>query len=273
MMLTCVIHTHNSELHLRDVVRSVSWCDEILVVDMESTDGTLLIAQEMGARVVSHPFIGAVDPARQFGLEQCRGDWILALDSDEIVPAALASRLRAIAEDNAADVVDLCFRNFFFGSELKGTGWSYKDIRVPRFFKKGFLSYGKRVHDFILVSPHARRLSLIERDLAIVHFNYLDVSHFIQKLDRYTSQEAEKLPAEAKHVGARMLYQCLREVGGRFFLLGGWRDGWLGFYLAFAMAFYRLSSLAKRNTLSRVEIQKAYHTVAASVPVASKKSP
>lgn len=255
-MITCLIHTRNSELHLEAVLQSVRWCDEIVLVDMESTDGTIAVAQAAGARVVPHKNIGLADPARQFGLEQAKGDWILALDSDEIVTPALAKRLQAIAAKNETDVAHLCFRNYFFGRELKGSGWSYKNIVVPRFFKKGSLTYGEHVHDFIRIKPGAREMKLIDKNLAVVHFNYLDVSHFIQKLDRYTDFEAKKSPTGS------LWYQALRELGGRFFLLGGWRDGWVGFYLAWAMAFYRLSALAKARTPDREEIVQIYDSVA-----------
>lgn len=258
-MITCLIHTRNSELHLEAVLESVRWCDEIVLVDMESTDGTIAIAHKAGARVVPHANIGLADPARQFGLAQTRGDWVLALDSDEIIPPALAQRLKEIAAKNESDVAHLCFRNYFFGRELKGSGWSWQNIVVPRFFKKGSLTYGDRVHDFIRIKPGSRETKLIAKDLAIVHFNYLDVSHFIQKLDRYTDFEARKKPTGS------LLYQALRELGGRFFLLGGWRDGWLGFYLAWAMAFYRMTALAKARTPDREKIVQIYESVATIV--------
>lgn len=265
MKISCLIHTRNSELFLREVLRSVSWCDEIVIVDMESNDLTLSIATEFNCKIINHKNIGYADPARQFGLEQASHPWILAIDSDEIVPEKLALQLKKIVSNDSADAVQLCFRNFFFGKELKGTGWSYKNLKVFRFFKRGFISYNKDVHSFIQVSSEARKFSLINFDFAIIHFNYLDVSHFIQKLDRYTNFEAQK-PA-TKNFISQGLYQILRELGGRFIILGGWRDGWIGFYLSFAMAFYRITSITKQHTPDTLNIIKDYKQIATKTPV------
>lgn len=268
-MISCLIHTRNSATYLREVLRSVAWCDEVVVIDMESSDETISIAREMGARVEPHPFVGFADPARAFGLTKAKGDWILSIDSDEIVPATLATRLRRVAENNEADVVDLCFRNFFFGSELRGTGWSWKNIVVTRFFRKGYVSYGDKVHDFIRVKAESRRLGLVQKDLAIIHFNYSDVRHFIEKLNRYTDLEAVKQPPGSTLPA--LLYQALREIGGRFFILGGWKDGWLGLYLSFGMAFYRMSTIAKQKTGSRAEIENGYIQLARQTPVGARR--
>lgn len=263
--ISCVIHTHNSELFLREVLQSVSWCDEIVIIDMESIDSTLTVAAQFGCKIVPHKNLGFADPARQFGLEQTKYPWVLAIDSDELVPEPLAKKLKLIAQNDQFDAVELCFRNFFFGRELQGAGWAYQNLRVYRFFKKGFLNYGDHVHSFIQVNQKARRHSLIQKDLAIVHFNYLDVSHFIQKLDRYTTYEARKnLPQYPILHG---LYQIVRELGGRFIILGGWKDGWIGFYLSLSMAFYRVTSLTKQLTPDRDKIVSIYKNISKNTPV------
>ena len=90
MKISCIIHTQNSELFLPEVIRSVIWCNEIVIIDMVSTDATLEIAKTFGCKIISHKNIGFADPARQFGLEQTTHNWVLAIDSDEIVPKLLA---------------------------------------------------------------------------------------------------------------------------------------------------------------------------------------
>ena len=250
---------------MAEVLQSVMWCHEIIIVDMESTDASLSIATNFGCKIITHKNIGFADPARQFGLDQTSYEWVLAIDSDEIVPKNLAERLMKIVSNNEADVVELCFRNFFFGQELYGSGWNYRNLKVFRFFKKGFLSYGKMVHSFIEIDQKARKLSLIDYNLAIIHFNYLDVSHFIQKLDRYTSFESQK--SRALHPILAGLYQVVRELGGRFIILGGWKDGWIGFYLSFAMSFYRITALTKQMTPNREAIVARYKKTASETSI------
>lgn len=262
--ISAVVHTYNSELFLKECIESLQWCQEIVVVDMHSTDGTRQIAESLGARVYLHENLGYADPARQFGLGKCSNSWVLSVDSDEIIPDKLASKIQSFLGNPTADVVYLCFRNYFFGREIKGSGWSYKNLFVPRLFRKGALNYGHEVHNFIQIPENAKKDHWIDPELAIVHFNYLSVEHFISKLNRYTTLESHKLsrsPAPALSMG----YQFLREFFGRWIILQGYKDGWVGLYLSFAMAFYRWSSIAKANLDAETENIKTYKRIADSL--------
>jgi len=263
--ISCVMHTFNSELYLQECLQSLVWADEIVVIDMHSTDKTREVAESFGAKVVLHENLGFADPARAFGLAQCKYDWILAADSDEIFSPALAARLRDVSANDQADVVYLSFRNFFFGRELVGSGWSYRDIYVPRFFKRNMLTYGTEVHHFISVNENARELKLINKQLAVVHFNYDSVTHFIQKLNRYTDFEARKNGMYCGNPYLRMTYHFFRESFGRFFIKKGFLDGWLGMYLSLAMAFYRCTAIAKKRLPIEKDVQKIYKSLAKSL--------
>jgi glycosyltransferase involved in cell wall biosynthesis len=260
-MITCLIHTYNSEKYLQYCLESVKWVDEIIVIDMHSVDSSREIAEKYGAKIFLFENLGYADPARQFGLSKATHPWILSIDSDEVVPSALAERLKKVANTDEADVVWLSFRNFFFGRELKGSGWSYRDIRVPRFFKKGFLNYSDKVHEFFEISENVRRMNLCQKDLSILHFNYDSVSHFIQKLDRYTNFEAKKL-ATAGFLKRSVFYQCTREFDGRFWIKRGFLDGWVGLYLSFAMAFYRFTAIMKFRLPDEKEVIQKYQDIA-----------
>jgi glycosyltransferase involved in cell wall biosynthesis len=257
-MISCVVHTYNSELYLDKVLASLKFCDEIVIVDMHSSDRTLDIARKYNASIFLHENVGYADPARQFGVECCSYDWVLSVDSDEIIPNALGVRLKAIAKAGEYDVVLISRRNFMFGREIHGAGWGYKSDVIPRFFKKGSVYYGHEVHDFINVAEHAKCFRLVSSQYSIVHFNYDSVSQFIGKLDRYTNFEV----AKKRRIRSPLLaiaYQFLREFLGRFFLLKGYKDGWLGAYLSLAMAFYRATVIAKQdlpNKNQAIEIYK-----------------
>lgn len=261
MKISCIIHTRNSSTYLESVIKSVLWCDEIVIIDMESTDNTVSIAKNLGAIVYNHENLGYLEPARTFGIAKCNFEWILSVDSDEIVPPKLAKKLRDIASDNSFDLIYLSFRNFFFGKELKGSGWSYKNIYVPRFFKRNFMQFSGEIHNSVQIQNNPRVLKLIERDLAIIHFNYLDIHHFIYKLNNYTDFEAEK-PIYTQSALIYFPYHFLREFFGRFFILHGYRDGWVGFYLSFAMVFYRWTSFMKAKSPGKNKIVQIYNEIA-----------
>ncbi|QGZ60700.1 glycosyltransferase family 2 protein [Paraburkholderia acidisoli] len=246
--ISCVIHTYNSAQYLDACLSSVNWCSEIVIVDMHSTDETVEIASRHGAKIYFHENVGFADPARAFGLSKCSHQWVLAIDSDEIVPYDLSIKLKEIAARDLCDVARISFRNFFFGREILGSGWGYKNQVIPRFFKKGKLNYEKRVHDFVKIEDGCRIIKIIGENVSIVHFNYNDVKHFIRKLDNYTDFEVESQKYNyGKPLLFRIIYHVTRELVGRFLILKGYKDGWLGLYLAMAMAFYRSTAIAKKN--------------------------
>ena len=89
MKISVVINTFNSDRFLNQCLRSVEKFDEIVLCDMHSTDGTIAIAEKYGCRIVYHERTGIVEPARNYAIAQAENEWVLVLDSDEVVPDAL----------------------------------------------------------------------------------------------------------------------------------------------------------------------------------------
>jgi glycosyltransferase involved in cell wall biosynthesis len=250
--IAAVINTRNEEKNLPYALRSVRpWVDEIIVVDMHSEDRTVEVARSFGARTFLHEPLGFADPARAFALEQATQPWALILDADEMVPAPLAHALKRIAAEDRADVVVVSFLNYLFGSPLLHTGYGPHQTRHPRFFKRGSVEARPTVHRFLHPAPGARVHQMeSSAGLAIVHFNYLNIAHYLEKLDRYTTIEA----AQARQRGERAsFFRALRaaagELVGRYLLACGYRDGWRGALVAVMMAFYRLTTQAKLKEL------------------------
>ncbi|HEX9063180.1 MAG TPA: glycosyltransferase family 2 protein [Clostridia bacterium] len=267
--ISCVIHTYNSAQYLEQCLKSVSWCNEIVIIDMYSSDDTLTIARIYNANIYMHENMGYADPARAFGLSKCKHDWILALDSDEIIMPALAEELKRIMLFDEYDVVKMCRRNFFFGREISGTGWGYEDQLIPRFFKKGYIIYGHEVHNFITISTAARVGKIIHKNKAVIHFNYDSISHFINKLNLYTDFEAQKKYDGNVWIG--IIYNFIREVGGRFIIKKGYKDKWLGLYLSLAMAFYRATAIVKRKLPDRADVIRRYYKIADDILASNNK--
>lgn len=261
--ISCVIHTYNSEKYLEHCLQSVLWCDEIVVIDMHSTDNTIKIAAKYSAQIYMHDNLGYADPARAFGVEKCQNNWILALDSDELITHSLSRDLIKQATGNEADVFLIGRRNFFFGKELKGGGWGYKQDVIPRFFKKGFILYSGEVHDFIKIEDSARVKKIVEKNKAIVHFNYDDISHFIRKIITYSALEVtSKVSGYKNKPGFKIIRYSLRSFLGRYVILRGFLDGWLGLYLALGIAFYKSSAVALANLPDKNKVFKEYVAIA-----------
>lgn len=244
--ISLVVNTLNEEARLEWALRSARpWVDEMIVVDMHSDDRTREIAEAHGARVYLHERLGYADPARAFAIEKATGSWIMILDADEMVPRSLGERLRLIADEDDTDVVAIPFRNFLFGSELHHAGWGRTQDYHPRFFRRSAVSASGAIHDFLSVDPSARVVRLpATDDCSIVHFNYLDVAEFMDKLNRYTTIEARGR-ARSKGGRAFALLAATHEFISRFVIRQGFRDGWRGFYLSLLMATYKIVVGAK----------------------------
>ncbi len=258
--VSVVVNTLNEEANLPWALRSVSpWADEIIVVDMHSDDNTAQIARDFGAKVFFHERTTAVDGARAFAIEQATGDWVLLLDADELVPAALSKVLLDIAGQDQADVVKIPWLNYLLGSPLLHTGWGPRQDQHTRFFKPDFLRATDSIHNFLAPVPTARVAELpYVPGHAVVHFNYVDVSHFLEKLNRYTCVEAVqafKRGERSTLVGT--VLNSSKEFFRRYVRSQGYRDGWRGFYLSLIMAFYRVITDAKMKELEMLGSREA----------------
>lgn len=252
--LSAVILTFNEEQNIANALRSVaSWTDEIIVVDMHSEDRTVNIAESFGARVFSHPRMGFVEPARAFAMDMASGDWIINIDADEIVPLELSQELVHIANNDLADVCSIPRLNYIGGEPMLHSGWSPNGDRQLRFFKKGALEFSPLVHVRPKQAPGKRLRKLhYPANKALIHFNYLDSTQFLEKLNRYTSLEATQAQDRGHGFSVAGLFvKPAVEFVKRYLLFRGFRDGWSGFYYSFLMLTYKMISTMKLRELEK----------------------
>lgn len=238
--ISAVILARNEEHNIRFCLETVRWCDEIIVVDMESSDRTRAIAAEYTDHIFSHATVEAFDIAKKYAVEQARGEWVLLVDADEMVPPRLADLLRSVVRDNRVDVVEIPFQHYIMGAWVRNSGWGYTPL--PRFFRNKSMNFEKTIHGYMRREESARvsRLEPVD-DACMVHFNYTDSTHFVEKLNRYTSIEAGHLFERQTPFSYRALaLAALREFHGRYVKGKGYRDGVRGFALCCMMGFYRV---------------------------------
>jgi glycosyltransferase involved in cell wall biosynthesis len=177
----------NEQRDLPNALASVAWCDQIVVVDMASTDKTAEIARSHGAEVFPFPDVGYVEPALQFATEKVTTDFVLRLDADEIVNLELQQILLRETSRGEYEVFFLRRKNYIFGSYSPNNRY-YKD-RQLRFWRRGAVTHTDRIHTHPLV--HSRKVySAPEGDVAcIVHFNQRTIYEYLDKMNRYTEKE------------------------------------------------------------------------------------
>lgn len=250
--VSVVINTLNEERNLPLALRSVhAWADEIVVCDMHSEDRTVAIAKEYGAKVCLHERMGFADPARAYAIAQARHDWVLVLDADELIPKAMSEVIARLVAADEADVYRIPRLNYLLGAPLRYLGWGPDQDAQLRLFKRSSVNVTPDIHSFFHARPGAREQRLRYREgEAIVHFNYIDLSHFIEKLNRYATIEAKQAFARGERASVRKaVTSSLREWGSRYLRNGGTREGWRGLYLTAMMSMYRVAIQGKLTEL------------------------
>ncbi|MDO8573422.1 MAG: glycosyltransferase family 2 protein [Candidatus Daviesbacteria bacterium] len=234
--ISVIINTLNEDNNIEGSIKSVSWTDEIIVCDMYSQDKTVEIAKKAGAKVIFHKRETYVEPARNFAVLKASGDWILVIDADEQIPATLAERLQQIAANmKQIDYVRIPRKNLIFGHFLRHSGW-WPDYNI-RFFKKDTVSWTNEIHR----PPKAVGTGLdleAEEKYAIIHHSYESISQFLERMNRYTTVEANELNKQGKKfIWKDLFVNPLNEFLSRFFALEGYKDGLHGLVLSLLQAF------------------------------------
>jgi len=268
--ISAVINTLNEENNIRWCLESVrGWCDEIVVVDMYSDDRTREIAAEYGASVHLHPRIPDFDRARQFAVEQALGEWVLLVDADEMIPISLAQQLCRIAKENEVDAVSIPMKAYLLGEWIRHTGW-WPDYHI-RFFRRTAMTFPGKAHASISVQPGCRLVHLPAREeQAMVHFNYRDTAHFVEKLNRYTSLQAQELFEASRQASALSIFlEFGRGFAGRYVKWKGYRDRMHGLVLSLLMGVYRMLIQIKlwemQHELTAPAVEKHYDEVRRAV--------
>jgi len=235
-MISVVVNTWNEERNIKRCLESVKdFADEMVVVDMESEDKTVEIAKKFGAKIFTHELTHYVEPARNFAVSKASGDWVLILDADEELPKSLVKRLNKVTKEDKVDYVEIPRQNIIFGQWMKHSRW-WPDYNV-RFFKRGRVKWSDKIH----VSPKTlgKGLKLEEKEEnALVHYNYQTISQYLERLNRYSTIQAENLLAGGyKFVWVDLIEKPVNEFLSRFFTGEGYKDGLHGLFLATLQAF------------------------------------
>jgi len=250
--ISAIVHTLNEEQNIKNCLECLTWADEIIVVDMHSEDKTLEIARQYTDKIFLHERCRYVEPARQFALQQTSHQWVLVVDADEMVPVTLRNTLLQIAGTGLYDVIWIPRLNYLFGHAMQGSGRSANDDCQLRFFKKPFIAYADRIHMSPQVHPNARVHHLCGEEQALVHFNYIDLEHYIEKLNRYTTIEAENNYAAGKIFNLEEVWQrSISEISNIVFHKGGIeKDGDFGVGWGMLMALYHFTAALKLKLIN-----------------------
>lgn len=233
--LTAIVLTRDEAEQIADCIKTLRFADRVIVFDSFSSDDTVAIAQAFGADIFQHEFENYAEQ-RNAALDAASEmtDWVLFVDADERINEALAAEIRNKMRLPEYAGWRIPRHNYIFGVLTKGAGW-YPDYQT-RLLRVGHARYdlAQPVHE--TVALHGAEGTLRN---PIIHYNYRDLAHFIDKQERYTQVDARNLFRQGiKAKPQNFILQPLRQFYWRFVTLRGYRDRWHGLRLSLLMARY-----------------------------------
>ncbi len=230
--LTAIITTFNEEHNIEDVIKSVEFANEILVVDSFSTDNTTQIAKSMGATVIEHEYINGATQ-KNWIIPQARNPWIILLDADERITAKLRTEITEILKTDPKESGFWIYRTFhFMGKLIKHSGW--QNDKVIRLFKRDLCRYNNlNVHEEIVTEGPVGFLKN-----KIEHNSYRSMDEYISKINRYASLQAIDYDSRVKritiyHLVFKPFYRFLKH----YIIQAGFMDGFPGFTISVVSAY------------------------------------
>ncbi|MEE9408520.1 MAG: glycosyltransferase family 2 protein [Polaribacter sp.] len=243
--ISAIIPTLNEEIHIADAIKSVSFADEIIVIDSYSTDQTLEIAGKYNVKIIKRKF-DDFSTHKNFAIDQAKYDWIYILDADErVTPEVEKEILEAVK--NPKDFVGFYVRRtfYFVGEKINYSGWQ-RD-KVVRLFLKEHCKYQGVVHETIFTEGE---LGFFKHK--IDHFGYKNYNHFISKIHHYGELKAKELHSKGKTVNAyHVLIKPPFRIFSHFILRKGFLDGYAGLILSITQGYAVLTRYIKLWLLNK----------------------
>jgi glycosyltransferase involved in cell wall biosynthesis len=263
MKISATIITLNEEANIGRALESLSWADEIIVVDSGSTDRTVEIARRFTSKVILRDWPG-YSAQKNFAAKQASNDWIFSLDADEQLSPQLISEITGLkgwdadvgqasslssGSDSAGNVAGyemprLCY---YMGRWIKHSGW-YPDYKLRLYNREAGCWKGDFVHESVSVQGEVRRL---QGDL--LHYTVRSASEHHQRMDRYTTLAAQEMHKNGKNasVGALMLSPVAGFIRS-YLLRRGLLDGVPGLAIAYFAAHYNFLKYIKLFELEKM---------------------
>lgn len=232
--ISAVLIVKNEESSIADCLESISWSDEIVVIDSGSTDSTVGIARRFTDKVFIEDQWQGYGVQRQRAQEKATGDWILMIDADEQVTPKLREEIQSVVrENNDNNVYAIPMLCYCFGRFIRHGGW-YPDYHV-RLYPVGKGHYGNEyVHERL---HYGKNMSEVKLRGLVHHYTYRDLEHYLTKSARYAAAWAAQRQAHGQH--ASLLQGVLHGIWcfiRMYILRVGFLDGKQGFLLAILSA-------------------------------------
>ena len=229
--LSVIIITQNEQELIRDCLESISWADEIIIVDSGSTDNTLDICREYTNNILINTDWQGFGYQKNLALQQATEEWVLSIDADERVTPELKQQIQLAARTGSHIAYKIPRLAYFLGKEMRHGGW-WPDYVLRLFLRKKARFSDDIVHERVLIEGAIGRLKT-----PLLHYSYTSLEQVLVKNDKYSTAAAIKAHAQGKQSS---LSKALAKAGWTFLrayiLRRGFLDGKEGFIAALSKA-------------------------------------
>jgi glycosyltransferase involved in cell wall biosynthesis len=239
--LSVVVLTKNEERNILRCLESVAgWASEIIVVDDESVDRTVDIASKFTDKIINRK-MDIEGRHRNFAYAQAKNLWVLSLDADEVATEELKTEIKDILSKHTEfNGFTIPRRNFIGDYWVRYAGW-YPSPQLKLFRKDKFLYEEVSVHPRAFMDDPCGHLKS-----DIIHYSYKNIEDFLNKLNNQTTREAQKWFGQNKPMRlGRFLYRTIDRFMRTYVGRKGYKDGFIGFIVAFFAGFYQFLSYLK----------------------------
>lgn len=248
--VTACIITFNEAHQIQDCLDTLSFCQDIVVVDSHSSDDTVVIAEKVASKVISRDWPGHIEQ-KNFAIDHAETDWVLCIDADERVTDELReSILEVFQGDPKHDGYELSRRTYYLGQFIDHGGF-YPDRKLRLFRRSQGRWGGTNPHDHVFLEKSCSQGTL-RGDLH--HHSYKNIADHLKTIDYFTTIAAkEKLAKGKSTVLPSLIFGPAWKFFKMFILQRGFLDGVAGLIVAFLGAFYVMLKYAKLWELIHVE--------------------
>lgn len=276
--ISVLVPVKNEANNIERCLEHLQWADEVFVVDSQSTDNTVELAERLGANVVQFYFNGTYPKKKNWSLDnlQFKHEWVLIVDADEVIPKQLQENITNAINNPKIDGYYLHFAYMLLGRKIKHCG--YGSTWVLRLFKHRLGRYEKmpvkpgsktgdnEAHEHVILNGRTERLKP-----SVLHYPYPSINAWVEKHNRYSNWEAElyqdfisgkfregekslktsiRLKRRLRSLYLRLPFRYVFRFIYAYFLRLGFLDGKPGFILCCLLSFYDFLSWAKVQELS-----------------------
>lgn len=247
--LSVIVLTKNEERNISQCLESVAgWVDEIVMVDDESTDGTIAVAKAFTDRIYCRKMDNE-GRHRNWAYAQAQNEWVLSLDADETVTEGLKGEIFKVLPNTEFHGFSIPRRNYI-GDYWVKYGGQYPAAQL-KLFQKGRFRYEEvGVHPRAFLEGETGHLSG-----DIIHKSYRDFEHFFSKLNKQTTLEAQKWIQSGQGMPlGRIIRRSIDRFLRSFIRKRGFKDGFIGFMVAYFASLYQIISYAKYWEIKRKKV-------------------